>query len=116
MKDKLRRFAAIVGSFVFICIKRELKDGDLVLMDYAPDYACYVSDIARMWPVNGKFNPWQRELLQFDPEAYALLDDFYNGRIEITRVEPPKRRRPDADQPEPATFPPGSADKPKGTP
>ena len=43
----------------------ELKDGDLVLMDYAPDYRYYVSDITRMWPVNGKFSPWQRELLQF---------------------------------------------------
>jgi Xaa-Pro aminopeptidase len=43
----------------------ELKDGDLVLMDYAPDYYCYVSDVARMWPVNGKFAPWQRELCQF---------------------------------------------------
>jgi Xaa-Pro aminopeptidase len=43
----------------------ELKSGDLVLMDYAPDYGCYVSDIARMWPVNGKFDPQQRELLQF---------------------------------------------------
>ena len=43
----------------------ELKDGDLVLMDYAPDYRYYVSDIGRMWPVNGKFSPWQRELLQF---------------------------------------------------
>ncbi|CDM66983.1 aminopeptidase P N-terminal domain-containing protein [Pyrinomonas methylaliphatogenes] len=42
-----------------------LKDGDLVLMDYAPDYGYYTSDIARMWPVNGKFSPWQRELLQF---------------------------------------------------
>ncbi len=42
-----------------------LQAGDLVLMDYAPDYGCYVSDIARMWPVNGKFAPWQRELLQF---------------------------------------------------
>ena len=42
-----------------------LKDGDLVLMDYAPDYRYYVSDIGRMWPVNGKYVPWQRELLQF---------------------------------------------------
>jgi Xaa-Pro aminopeptidase len=42
-----------------------LKDGDLVLMDYAPDYYYYVSDVARMWPVNGKFAPWQRELCQF---------------------------------------------------
>jgi Xaa-Pro aminopeptidase len=43
----------------------ELKAGDLVLMDYAPDYRYYVSDVARMWPVNGKFSPTQRELLQF---------------------------------------------------
>ena len=42
-----------------------LKDGDLVLMDFAPDYRYYVSDIARMWPVNGKYSPEQRELLQF---------------------------------------------------
>jgi Xaa-Pro aminopeptidase len=43
----------------------ELKDGDLVLMDYAPDYGYYVSDVARMWPVSGKFRPEQRELVQF---------------------------------------------------
>ena len=42
-----------------------LRDGDLVLMDYAPDYHYYVSDIGRMWPVNGTYAPWQRELLQF---------------------------------------------------
>jgi Xaa-Pro aminopeptidase len=42
-----------------------LKDGDLVLMDYAPDYRYYVSDIGRIFPVNGKYSPWQRELLQF---------------------------------------------------
>jgi Xaa-Pro aminopeptidase len=43
----------------------ELRDGDLVLMDYAPEYHYYVSDIGRMWPVNGKYSGWQRELLQF---------------------------------------------------
>lgn len=43
----------------------ELRDGDLVLMDYAPEYHYYVSDIGRMWPVNGKYTGWQRELLQF---------------------------------------------------
>ena len=43
----------------------KLKDGDLVLMDYAPDYGYYTSDIARMWPVNGKYSQDQRELLQF---------------------------------------------------
>ncbi len=42
-----------------------LEDGQLVLMDYAPDYRYYTSDIARMWPVNGAFSPAQRELVQF---------------------------------------------------
>ncbi len=43
----------------------QLKDGDLVLMDYAPDYGYYTSDIARVWPVNGRYSREQRELLQF---------------------------------------------------
>ena len=42
-----------------------LDDGQMVLMDFAPDYHYYTSDIGRMWPVSGKFLPWQRELLQF---------------------------------------------------
>ncbi len=41
-----------------------LKDGDLVLMDFAPECGYYTSDIARMWPVSGKFSPVQREILQ----------------------------------------------------
>jgi Xaa-Pro aminopeptidase len=43
----------------------QLKSGDLILMDFAPDYNYYTSDVARMWPVSGKFSPVQRELLQF---------------------------------------------------
>lgn len=42
-----------------------LKDGDLVLMDYAPDYRYYTSDVTRIWPVNGKFNTAQKELYNF---------------------------------------------------
>lgn len=43
----------------------QLDGGQLVLMDYAPEYHYYVSDIGRMWPVNGKYSPVQRELLGF---------------------------------------------------
>lgn len=43
----------------------KLDNGQLVLMDFAPDYRYYTSDITRMWPVNGKYSPQQRELLQF---------------------------------------------------
>lgn len=42
-----------------------LKNGDLVLMDFAPDYGYYTSDVTRMWPVGGTYSPVQRELLQF---------------------------------------------------
>jgi len=63
---------------------QQLKSGDLVLMDYSPDYQYYVSDIGRMWPVNGKFEPWQRELCQF------ILD--YHKEI-IKRIKPGKTVR-----------------------
>jgi Xaa-Pro aminopeptidase len=50
-----------------------LKNGDLVLMDYAPDYRYYVSDIGRVWPVNGKYDGGQRELLQFVLEFHKAV-------------------------------------------
>ena len=51
----------------------QLRDGDLVLMDYAPDYHNYVSDIGRVWPVNGTYNAWQRELLQVILEYHKVV-------------------------------------------
>jgi Xaa-Pro aminopeptidase len=42
-------------------------------MDYAPDYRYYVSDIGRVWPVSGKYLPWQRELLQFVLEYHKAV-------------------------------------------
>ena len=56
-----------------------LSDGDLVLMDYAPDYRYYVSDIGRVWPVNGTYAPWQRELVQFVLEFHKAV---------LTRIRP----------------------------
>ncbi|MFQ6039363.1 MAG: aminopeptidase P N-terminal domain-containing protein [Candidatus Poribacteria bacterium] len=51
----------------------ELRYGDLVLMDYAPDYRHYTSDIGRMWPVNGRYSSWQRELYGFIVEYHKTL-------------------------------------------
>ncbi len=42
-----------------------LRAGDLVLMDAAPDYRYYTSDIGRMWPVDGTWQAWQLELYGF---------------------------------------------------
>jgi len=50
-----------------------MKDGDLVLMDMAPDVGYYTSDIGRMWPVNGVYAPWQRELYGYMVEYHKAL-------------------------------------------
>ena len=50
-----------------------LKDGDLVLMDFAPECTYYTSDIGRMWPVNGTYAPWQRELYGYIVEYHKVL-------------------------------------------
>jgi Xaa-Pro aminopeptidase len=50
-----------------------LRDGDLVLVDCAPDYHYYTSDIGRMWPVNGRYSPLQRELYGFIVEYHKVL-------------------------------------------
>jgi Xaa-Pro aminopeptidase len=50
-----------------------MRDGDLVLMDTAPDYGYYTSDIGRMWPVGGTYAPWQRELYGFMVEYHKAL-------------------------------------------
>jgi Xaa-Pro aminopeptidase len=59
-----------------------LEDGDLILMDYAPDVGYYTSDVTRMWPVNGVFNEWQRDLYGFYLACYrAILDAIRPGDI-----------------------------------
>ena len=50
-----------------------LKDGDLVLMDYAPDLRYYTSDVTRMWPVNGTYTDAQRTLATFILEYRAAF-------------------------------------------
>ena len=57
----------------------ELKAGDLVLMDYAPDFRYYTSDVGRMWPVNGTFTTEQRALL-------GIILEYRNAII--SRIRP----------------------------
>jgi Xaa-Pro aminopeptidase len=53
--------------------KRQMQDGDFLLMDFAPDVGYYMSDVTRMMPVNGRFSPWQRELYGFYLGAYKAV-------------------------------------------
>ena len=60
--------------------KRVMKDGELLLMDYAPDVDYYMSDVTRMWPVNGTWSGWQRELYGFYVDCYrAILSHIRPG-------------------------------------
>ena len=51
-------------------------------MDYAPDVGYYTSDVTRMWPVNGTFNAWQRDLYGFYLAYYnAILESIRPGEV-----------------------------------
>ena len=59
---------------------RSAKSGDMLLMDYGGHYHYYSSDLARMWPANGKFNPVQTELYTFYLHIYeAILYNIESG-------------------------------------
>ena len=47
--------------------------GELVLMDYCPDFGYYRCDVTRQWPVNGKFTPDQRDLYGFYLATYEAV-------------------------------------------
>jgi Xaa-Pro aminopeptidase len=50
-----------------------LRDGDLVQFDYAPDFKYYQSDVTRVFPVNGRFTPRQREYYGIYLKLYQAL-------------------------------------------
>src|SRR5262249_55821833 len=60
----------IVGSGPNSCAlhysinNRLMKDGDIVVFDFAPDYGYYASDITRTFPVSGHFTDEQRKVYQ----------------------------------------------------
>lgn len=43
-------------------VGREMRAGEMVLLDYAPEFDHYVSDITRSWPVDGVFTPRMAEI------------------------------------------------------
>ena len=49
--------------------RRQMKNGDLVLVDYGSEYHLYASDVTRTYPVNGSFTPAQREIYQIVLDA-----------------------------------------------
>ena len=63
-----------------------LKDGDLVLMDYAPDYHYYTSDVTRIWPVNGVFDKAQAALYNYIEEYRNALFRYLKPGVTSNEV------------------------------
>ncbi len=61
----------------YIVNNQQCKDGDMILMDVAAEYANYSSDLTRTIPVNGKFTKRQKEVynavLRVKNEATKML-------------------------------------------
>lgn len=61
-------YDAIVGSGRNSCVlhyntnRRRMQAGEVLLIDFAPEYEHMVVDITRTWPVNGRFNERQAQL------------------------------------------------------
>jgi Xaa-Pro aminopeptidase len=64
----------------------QLRDGDLVLYDYAPDFKYYTSDVTRMFPANGRFTPEQREMYTIYLKLYQALMTSIRPNVEPTVV------------------------------
>jgi len=68
LRNRSRGFAysPIIGSGYSACVlhyienNKQCKDGDVILLDWAAEYANYSSDMTRSIPVNGKFTHRQK--------------------------------------------------------
>lgn len=79
-------YSSIVGSGQNSCILhyvdncRQMKDGDLVLIDAGCELEHYASDITRTFPVNGRFSLEQKAIYQLVLDAqYAAIEAIKPG-------------------------------------
>lgn len=75
--------------------QRQMKNGDLLLMDVGAEYKYYTADVTRTIPVNGKFSPEQTDIYNIIFEAQeasmkairpgAKLPDVHNVGSEVVK-------------------------------
>ena len=73
-------YEAIVGTGAnalilhYISNHEVCKDGELILVDFAPEVDHFITDITRTWPVNGKFSRRQAEIYDcvYDAQEAAI--------------------------------------------
>lgn len=70
-------YLPIVGSGPNSCVlhysanRRQLREGDLLLVDAGCEHDSYASDVTRTYPVSGRFTPEQRAIYEIVLEAQA---------------------------------------------
>ena len=64
----------------------QIRDGDFVLFDYAPDYKYYASDVTREFPINGRFSPEQRDLYGIYLKLYTSLMTSIRPNVPVPEI------------------------------
>jgi len=76
-------YAPIIASGKNGCVlhyienDKQLKDGDLMLMDFGAEYANYTADMSRTIPVNGKFTQRQKQCYNAVLKTFKELRKMY---------------------------------------
>ena len=82
-RNSFETIAASGGDAVilhYVENSKQVKDGDLVLLDLGAQYGQYAADISRTYPVNGKFNERQKLFYNIVLKAQnAVIDAMKPG-------------------------------------
>ena len=66
---------------------RQMKDGDVVYMDYGADYEYYTSDVTRTWPVSGRFSPEQEKMYRCILEVRETVIAAMKPGVTIAKLQ-----------------------------
>ena len=66
---------------------RQMKDGEIVYMDYGSDYEYYTSDVTRTWPVSGRFTPEQEKMYRCILEARDTIIAAMKPGVTIAQLQ-----------------------------
>ncbi|HEV2837242.1 MAG TPA: Xaa-Pro peptidase family protein [Pyrinomonadaceae bacterium] len=66
---------------------RQMKDGDVVYMDYGADYEYYNSDITRTWPVSGRFTSDEEKMYRCILEARDAIIAAMKPGVTISQLK-----------------------------
>jgi Xaa-Pro aminopeptidase len=66
---------------------RQMKNGEVVYMDYGADYEYYTSDVTRTWPVSGRFTPEQEQMYRCILEVRDTVIAAMKPGVTINRLK-----------------------------